>query len=171
MQELLHQRTAWDQLLLGAASAAVTDGTSLTTHELLKFQILEQPLVKGSGSGAHEVPHARPSSGASAASGGNHSMANSGAIPQLHCKGGSSSTTGNSAPLATAISIQSSITQSSTTSGGVDRMLVVHRAFTMLASRCMNPDPALRPSFAEIVKKVDFMRRALANATGTALSQ
>jgi hypothetical protein len=50
-------------------------------------------------------------------------------------------------------------------------MLVVHRAFAMLASRCMDADPAMRPSFAEIVKKVDFMRQALVNATVTALSQ
>jgi hypothetical protein len=229
-QELLHQRSAWDQLLSIAtdqphlltstvAATAAEGGTTtqvsnfLTTHELLKFQILEQPMPNTSSSAATGAP-ARPSSGASAASGGVGSTASNdpnphlqpvkggsssaghsgalptansiqssitqssttssdAAIPKVHGKGGSSnSADGNSGALPTATSIQSSITQSSTTSaGGLDRTLVVHRAFAMLASRCMDPDPTKRPTFGEVIKKVDVMRRALMNTNVTVHSQ
>jgi hypothetical protein len=37
----------------------------------------------------------------------------------------------------------------------------------MLASRCMDPDSAKRPTFEEIIKKVELMRRALVNTNVT----
>jgi hypothetical protein len=34
-------------------------------------------------------------------------------------------------------------------------------AFVLLASRCMDPDPIERPSFADIAAKLEIIRRAL----------
>jgi hypothetical protein len=107
-------------------------GNFLTTHELLKFQILEQPMPPISNSGAPAAP-ARLASGAPTAAGGVGSTASSEAAP--------------------------------------DRAAVVHRAFAMLASRCMDPDPCKRPTFEEVVKKVEVMRGALVNANMTVHSQ
>jgi hypothetical protein len=39
---------------------------------------------------------------------------------------------------------------------------VVRRAFALLASRCMDPEPSVRPSFADAAARLEILQRAVA---------
>jgi hypothetical protein len=45
--------------------------------------------------------------------------------------------------------------------GATDVQRMVRQTFAMLASRCMDPNPAARPGFRDISEQLDIMRRLM----------
>jgi hypothetical protein len=172
-QELLHQRTAWEQVqratshqpdpLLGGG-----EGLPHLMPELLAFDDLKHSTSgPKASSAADSSAEASGPSQASAPTYQSTDVASQTDTPQpgRAALAASFATKGASAAQGAAASNTRCRACATEPQQGVEAM--ARRAFALLASRCMDPDPSVRPSFADAAARLEILQRAVAGYQGS----